>query len=556
MNYDDFNQDPGAKTNTPTPDEENGGFRPPEDIRTPDFMPHTQSQERMYRGDGVDRREDLGWDRVAGAPFTPPAQGFVPPAEEPKANPWDGPKPWGEPEVLTPDEVIKQSPKASSGGKKTWPAILISAGVAVVASLVICVGMMSSMNTYWHEQNELLKQSYDEKLNLLQKEYQNSTNQTPVVTTPEQDTATPPVSGDTDAPTVQDPVQTQPVVSADVMTPAQVYAQCVNSVVAINCKGVANGYGQSMETSSSGSGFILSEDGYVVTNFHVVEGQTELEVLTYDGTTHTAQYIGGNEANDIALIKMDAQDLTPVKVGASSNLVVGEQVVAIGNPLGELASTLTVGYISAKDRVVATDGTQINMLQTDAAINPGNSGGPLFNMKGEVIGITSAKYSGTTNSGATIEGIGFAIPTDDVMGMLEDLRNHGYITGGYLGISASDVDPEASQMYGLPSGALVRDVTADSCADKAGIKAQDIITNIGGYEVKSLNDLSRALNKLKAGETVTVTVYRSGKEQMLSVVLDERPKDLSDSSTNNTQPMPSAPSADGSIDDWFDFFLP
>ena len=332
------------------------------------------------------------------------------------------------------------------------------------------------------------------------------------------------------------------------MTPAQVYAQCVNSVVAIN--------GTSNQGSSSGSGFILSEDGYVVTNYHVVEGQSKLTVVTSNGSKYSAEYIGGNEANDIAVIKMDAQGMPSVTIGKSSELVVGEQVAAIGNPLGQLASTLTVGYISAKDRIVATDGTQINMLQTDAAINPGNSGGPLFNMKGEVIGITSAKYSGTTNSGATIEGIGFAIPIDDVLEMISDLRDYGYITGGYLGITASDVDPEAAELYGLPSGALVREVISGSCAQKAGMKTQDIIVDVGGHKVTNLNDLSRALNKFKAGETVTIKVYRSGKEVSLSVVLDERPKELSDSSTNQQETTPSQPSVGGSIDDWFDFFLP
>lgn len=552
MSYDEFNNTPVPESENPKPDQAENGFRPPEEMCAPDFMPYTQSQEQIYRGAGVGRKEEFGWDNVVNNPVTPPYTSVEPPVEEPKASPAGGPKPWDEPEIVFPGEVIPE-PRKASGGKKTWLSILISAGVAVAASVLICSSMLSTMNTYWQEQNDLLKKSYDEKLNLAKEEFKNSANQTPAISTPNNDTSAAPEAS---APNSETPApETQASVTNSAMTPAQVYAQCVNSVVAINCTGITNSYGQYIETGSSGSGFILSEDGYVVTNFHVVEGQSGLEVLTCDGTKYTAQYIGGNEANDIALIKMDAQGLKPVTVGVSTNLVVGEQVVAIGNPLGELASTLTVGYISAKDRVVATDGTQINMLQTDAAINPGNSGGPLFNMRGEVIGITSAKYSGTTNSGATIEGIGFAIPMDDVVGMLEDLRNLGYITGGYLGISASDVDPNASQMYGLPSGALVRDVTNGSCAQKAGIKAQDIIINIGGYEVKSLNELTRALNKLKAGETVTVTVYRSGKEQVLSVTLDERPKELSNSN-NTPQTTPSAPSADGNIDDWFDYFIP
>ena len=351
------------------------------------------------------------------------------------------------------------------------------------------------------------------------------------------------------------------VPTGDYMTPAQVYAQCVPSVVAINCTGTAyGGFGQTMETTSSGSGFILSADGYIVTNYHVVEDTTAIEISMYDGTTYEAEYIGGNEANDIALIKVDAKDLPPVTIGSSSDLIVGDQVAAIGNPLGELASTLTVGYVSAKDRIVTSEGTQINMLQTDAAINPGNSGGPLFNMYGEVVGITSAKYSGTTNSGAVIEGIGFAIPTDDVMMMLEDLRNFGYITGGYLGVTVSEVDQQTSDLYGLPQGVLVRDVMPGSCAEKAGMRSRDIIIDLGGNEVKNLNSLSRALNKCKAGQEVIVTVYRSGNEVELTVVLDERPQE---EEQQQQQPQATEPAAtqpynpwpDGFMDGWFGNFF-
>ena len=343
-----------------------------------------------------------------------------------------------------------------------------------------------------------------------------------------------------------------------VMTPAQVYAQCVPSVVAINCTGIGyNGFGQAVQTGSSGSGFVLSEDGYIVTNYHVVKDSKTIEISMFNGTTYKAEYIGGNEANDIALIKVDAKDLPPVAIGSSSDLIVGDQVAAIGNPLGELASTLTVGYVSAKDRIVTSEGTQINMLQTDAAINPGNSGGPLFNMYGQVVGITSAKYSGTTNSGATIEGIGFAIPTDDVMMMLEDLKTFGYVTGGYLGVTVSEVSQNACDLYGLPQGVLVRDVMPGSCAEKAGMRSQDIIIDLGGNEVKNLNSLSRALNKFKGGQEVIVTVYRSGREVELTVILDERPQEEKKEPTTNTAPSDSVTPwpGDSFFDDWFGQFF-
>ena len=341
------------------------------------------------------------------------------------------------------------------------------------------------------------------------------------------------------------------------LTPAEVYAQCAESVVGINCTGAVRGtFGQIQETASTGSGFILSDDGYIVTNFHVVEGQQKLEVITNDGTKFEAEYIGGNEANDIALLKVDGKDLPYVNVGSVADMAVGDQVVAIGNPLGELHATLTVGYLSAKDRIVSSDGSQINMLQTDAAINPGNSGGPLFNMYGQVVGITSAKYSGTTSSGASIEGIGFAIPMDDVMTMLDDLRNHGYITGGYLGVSVSEVGEDASELYGLPKGVLVREVHPGSCAENAGIRVQDIIVSVAGFKIESHNDLTRALNKCKGGQEVTVTVYRSGAEKVLTVILDERPHETEPAATEPVSNDQYIPWPGGSFfDDWFGSFF-
>lgn len=190
------------------------------------------------------------------------------------------------------------------------------------------------------------------------------------------------------------------------LTPAQVYAQNVQSVVAITNQGVKNGtFGQESFTGT-GSGFILTADGYVLTNHHVIDGAQTITVTLYDGTEYTARLVGSDSISDVALLKIEAENLPAVTIGDSDGLDVGDQVAAIGNPLGELTSTQTVGYVSAKDRSVNTDGTILNMLQTDAAINSGNSGGPLFNMNGEVVGITTAKYSGSTSSGASIEGIG------------------------------------------------------------------------------------------------------------------------------------------------------
>ena len=208
-------------------------------------------------------------------------------------------------------------------------------------------------------------------------------------------------------------------------TPRMVYENNAKSVVAVSSTVQTNYYGQTRQGTSTGSGFILSEDGYVVTNYHVIEGATAITVTMDGGTEYDAKLVGSDATNDVALLKVEATGLPAVKLGSSDDLAIGDMVCAIGNPLGSLTATLTVGYVSGKDRQVTTDNATINMIQTDAAINSGNSGGPLFNMYGEVVGITSAKYSGTTSSGAVIEGIGFAIPVDDVMGIIGDWQSYG-----------------------------------------------------------------------------------------------------------------------------------
>ena len=313
-----------------------------------------------------------------------------------------------------------------------------------------------------------------------------------------------------------------PNTGADGLTPAQVYAQNVKSVVAVSCQTTTNIFGQVSETASSGSGFILSEDGYVVTNYHVIEGANKVTVILSDSSEYEAEVIGFDSANDVAMLKIEAEGLQAAVLGSSDDLIVGDQVVAIGNPLGELTSTLTVGFVSAKDRSITSEGTLINMIQTDAAINPGNSGGPLFNMKGEVVGITTAKYSGTTSSGASIEGIGFAIPIDDVAKKISDLKEYGYITGAYLGVMVHDMDQATAEYFNLPMGAYVKEVTKGSCAEKAGVQAKDIIVAVGEYPVSSLNGLSRALGQFRGGEDTTITVWRGGREVVLNITLDAK----------------------------------
>ena len=347
-----------------------------------------------------------------------------------------------------------------------------------------------------------------------------------------------------------------PVASQGGLTPAQIYAMNVNSVVAItNYAAVSSGWSsQSYQAAGAGSGFILSEDGYIVTNYHVVEGSDALSVTTYLGQEYEATLVGSDDINDVALLKIEAESLVPVVIGSSDDLLVGDMVVAIGNPLGELTATQTVGYISGKDRAVSTDGTIINMIQTDAAINSGNSGGPLFNTKGQVVGITTAKYSGSSSSGATIEGIGFAIPIDDVLSMIDDFKNYGYLKNqAYLGVTVRSLDSATGAIYSLPSGSYVETVEEGGSADRAGVQPKDIIIAIGDYTVDGNSTLTTALRRFSAGDTTTITVYRAGQEVTLEITFDEKPQELVN--PNAPEQSGSMPES-GNYEDWYNYFFP
>ena len=314
------------------------------------------------------------------------------------------------------------------------------------------------------------------------------------------------------------------VVGQKSMTPAQVYAENVGAVVGIRTEStVTNVFGQRSSASCSGSGFLVSHDGYVVTNQHVVEGAQTISVSLYSGEEYQARLVGAYADNDVALLKIDANDLPCVTVGKAADLVVGEQVVAIGNPLGELTYSMTVGYVSALDRQINTSGSPINMLQTDVAINSGNSGGPLFDMNGNVIAIASAKYSGRSGSGAYIEGLSFAIPIDDVLEILSDLETYGYVRGRpYLGIGVREIDPSVTELYGLPSGVVVVTVEENGSGARAGLMKGDVLTVMNGNPIGSYQALVTVLRGYKAGDSVTVGFYRSGVRLETVLVLDEK----------------------------------
>lgn len=341
--------------------------------------------------------------------------------------------------------------------------------------------------------------------------------------------------------------------SSVILTPAEIYERYVDSVVGITNEGtVTNIYGQITSAASCGTGFIISADGYILTNYHVVESNETLTVSLHNKEEYPAELIGYDSTNDVALLKIAANGLTVAPLGDSDALEVGDQVAAIGNPLGELDFSMTVGYISAMDREVNTDGTPINMMQTDAAINSGNSGGPLFDMHGNVIGITTAKYSGSTTTGTTIEGLGFAIPINDVKSIVNDLEEYGYVTGKpYLGITVGDIDSSYMFYYDYPSSAYVNSVTPGSCAEKAGLKKGDIITAIGDYMVKSYTDLVAAMKNFTAGEKTTVSVYRNGEKVVLDITFDER---TPEAQVAATEPEPETEPETEEPDEGFSFW--
>ena len=325
--------------------------------------------------------------------------------------------------------------------------------------------------------------------------------------------------------------------SGQIMTPEQLYAANLPSCVGITVSTTTvNIFGQTSTSAATGSGFVLTQDGYIVTNYHVIEDAAKdssvtVSVAFENGDKYDAKVVGGEKDNDVAVLKIEAQGLTPVTLGDSDKLVVGESVYAIGNPLGELTFSFTDGMVSALDRLITTSSynannqletTTLNVLQTNAAINPGNSGGPLFDSYGNVIGIVSAKYT-QSQSGVSAEGLGFALPINDVKTILADLIEHGYVTGKpYLGVQVTAVSSEA-QRYGIPAGAAVSYVAEGSCAEKAGLTSGDIIVAIDDTAIDSPSALTAALSSnYKAGQTAKLTVIRQQEEIVLEITLDEK----------------------------------
>lgn len=317
-------------------------------------------------------------------------------------------------------------------------------------------------------------------------------------------------------------INTASIDTSKQMTAAEVYAKNVNSTVGITTQVTTNFWGYTTQSAASGSGFIYSADGYIITNYHVIESASSIKVTLYDGKSYDAQLVGYDESNDVAVLKIDAKDLTPVTIGDSDNLNVGDSVIAIGNPLGELTFSLTSGTVSALDReVTMSNNVTMELIQTDCAINSGNSGGALFNLYGEVIGITNAKYSGSSGSGASIDNIGFAIPINSVRSIVDSIIEKGYVAKPYIGVMVSDVSDEAIS-YGTPAGAAVVSVTEGGPAEKAGLQANDIITAVDGKEISGKSGLSSIIADCAAGDKLSLSVYRQGQTLTVTVTVGEQ----------------------------------
>ncbi len=356
-------------------------------------------------------------------------------------------------------------------------------------------------------------------------------------------------------------VQVKKVDGQTKMDPATVYASVVNSAVSINCSATStNIFGQTTQSASSGSGFIITEDGYVVTNYHVVSGASSVQVTLYNGDTYDAAVVGGDSDYDVAVLKINASGLQPVTLGESADVNVGDTVLAIGNPLGELTFSMSQGIVSSCDRAINVDGTPFNMIQVDCSINPGNSGGPLVNLYGEVVGIVSAKYS--SYSSTTVEGLGFAIPISDVRSIITDIMENGAVTDkAYMAITAGTMNEQMAAQFNIDvtEGVFVYSVVEGGAGDKAGLRLGDVITKMGDKTLTSRQDLSAAMKGYRAGDTVTLTVYRGGQYIEVELTFDAQPQNTG-SEEDNTQSggnnggnggngqMP------GNWDNWQDFY--
>ena len=357
-------------------------------------------------------------------------------------------------------------------------------------------------------------------------------------------------------------VQTVAVTGSERLSFPEIYKANIDSCVSINTSTLAgyNFFNQPVEVPSAGSGFILTADGYIATNCHVVNNATSVQVTLNDGTTYDAQVVGSDADYDIAVLKVDPGEtkLKPVVVGTSSKMNVGDDVCTIGNPLGELTFSMSRGIVSCLNREINLNGTPFNMIQIDTAINPGNSGGPLFNSYGEVVGIVTAKTSTADSRGTAAEGLGFAIPIDDVLSLLKDIMDGQVTSHAYMAVTVSDA--ARYPQSGMSSGAYLVEVTEGGPADKAGLQAGDVITMLGTTPITSQQDVKSALGSktYKAGDTATVTYVREGQVYTTDLTFGSTTEKPADPEPQASIQQPQQGQQDRSYDDYYgdmeDFF--
>ena len=293
-----------------------------------------------------------------------------------------------------------------------------------------------------------------------------------------------------------------------------IYADCINSVVSITCS--------SSSGSSSGTGVVLAANGYIVTNYHVVENAKAITVQLSDDRQFRASLVGGDKTSDLAVLYVDAQDLNPAQFGDSEDLRVGDAVCAIGDPLGaELRGTMTNGIVSAINRDITTNGRTMTLIQTNAALNSGNSGGPLINCYGQVIGINTMKI-GDYMSSAGVEGLGFAIPSTTVVDVVSQLIDQGYVSGRpWLGFTGEPVSSLYQYYYRLPAGMFITEVTPGSNADLQGLESGDILISLDGKTVTTAEELTTALYSYEVGDTIEAVIYRNKKQHTITLTVEE-----------------------------------
>ena len=323
-----------------------------------------------------------------------------------------------------------------------------------------------------------------------------------------------------------------PTHSSSTLSVPEISAKVGPSVVEVTTEAVTTNrfFGEYVE-SGAGSGVIISSDGYLITNHHVVSGATQISVRLSDGTEYEAAVIGSDSKTDVAVLKIEAEGLSPVVIGDSDSLEVGEFVLAVGNPLGRLGGTVTDGIISALDRDVTVNNQSMHLLQMNAAVSPGNSGGGLFNGRGELIGIVNAK-----SSDSDAEGLGFAIPINTAIRVAEELINNGYVTGRpAMGVMVLDIqDAQTAYQYGVnQAGAYVQSVNENSPAERAGLQPGDRFIGIDGTAVSSTSDITTVIGEHAVGDTIEIQIVRGGQILTLSLTLEE------------SQPQPEAVITEG-----------